>query len=151
MVRKIPLQKEMATHSSMLLLSHFSRVRLCATPQTAAHQASLSLGFSRQEHWSGVPLSSLLLKSRSPLCPHSYYWSPPNHFQFGAALLKQMFAQINLKILTCPSLSFNMDTFHQCGTLVTVDEPILQYFKPKSIVYTRAHFMLYTLCVLTNT
>ena len=42
----------------MLVLSRFSRVRLCATPQTAAHQAPLSLGFSRQEHWSGVPLPS---------------------------------------------------------------------------------------------
>ena len=31
------------------MLSHFSRVRLCVTPLTAAHQASLSLGFSRQE------------------------------------------------------------------------------------------------------
>ena len=29
--------------------------RLCVTPQTAAHQAPLSLGFSRQEHWSGLP------------------------------------------------------------------------------------------------
>ena len=37
------------------LLSRFSLVRLCATPQTAAHQAPPSLGFSRQEHWSGVP------------------------------------------------------------------------------------------------
>ena len=43
----------------LLLLSHFSRVRLCATPYTAAHQAPLSMGFSRQEHWSGVPLPSL--------------------------------------------------------------------------------------------
>ena len=33
----------------LLLPSRFSRVRLCATPQTAAHQAPLSLGFSRQE------------------------------------------------------------------------------------------------------
>ena len=33
----------------LLLLSHFSCVRLCATPQTAAHQAPPSLGFSRQE------------------------------------------------------------------------------------------------------
>ena len=38
----------------LLLLSHFSRVRLCATPLTAAHQAPPSLGFSRQEHWSGL-------------------------------------------------------------------------------------------------
>ena len=42
----------------LLLLSHFSRVRLCETPQTAAHQAPPSLGFSRQEHWSGLPFPS---------------------------------------------------------------------------------------------
>ena len=42
----------------LLLLSHFSSVRLCATPWTAAYQASLSLGFSRQEHWSGLPFPS---------------------------------------------------------------------------------------------
>ena len=39
----------------LLLLSHFSRVRLCATPETAAHQAPPSLGFSRQEYWSRLP------------------------------------------------------------------------------------------------
>ena len=47
----------------LLLLSHFSRVRLYATPQTAAHQAPLSLGFSRQEHWSGLPFPSPKHKS----------------------------------------------------------------------------------------
>ena len=35
-----------------------SRVRLLATPWTAAHQAPSSIGFSRQEYWSGVPLPS---------------------------------------------------------------------------------------------
>ena len=34
------------------LLSH---VRVCVTPWTVAHQAPLSMGFSRQEHWSGFP------------------------------------------------------------------------------------------------
>ena len=34
----------------LLLLSRFSRVRLCATPEMAAHQAPPSLGFSRQEY-----------------------------------------------------------------------------------------------------
>ena len=38
----------------------FSRVRLFETPWTAAFQAPLSMGFSRQECWSGVPLPSLL-------------------------------------------------------------------------------------------
>ena len=47
----------------LLLLSRFSRVRLCATPWTAAHQAPPSLGFSRQEHWSGLPFPS-------PMHPH---------------------------------------------------------------------------------
>ena len=35
-----------------------SRVQLLATPWTAAYQAPPSMGFSRQEYWSGVPLSS---------------------------------------------------------------------------------------------
>ena len=35
-----------------------SRVRLLATPWTAAYQAPLSMGFSRQEYWSGVPVPS---------------------------------------------------------------------------------------------
>ena len=38
-----------------------SRVRLLATPWTAAHQAPLSMGCSRQEYWSGVTLPSLPL------------------------------------------------------------------------------------------
>ena len=42
----------------LLLLSRFSRVRLCATPETAAHQALPSLGFSRQERWQGLPFPS---------------------------------------------------------------------------------------------
>ena len=47
----------------LLLLNHFSRVRLCATPWMAAHQAPLSLGFSRQEHWSGLPFPSPMHES----------------------------------------------------------------------------------------
>ena len=40
------------------MLSHFSRVRLGATPWTAAHHTSLSPEFSRQEYWSGLPFPS---------------------------------------------------------------------------------------------
>ena len=47
----------------LLLLSHFSHVWLCTTPSTAAHQASLSLGFSRQEHRSGLPFPSPMHES----------------------------------------------------------------------------------------
>ena len=39
-------------------MKSLSRVRLLVTPWTAAYQAPLSMGFSRQEYWSGVPLPS---------------------------------------------------------------------------------------------
>ena len=48
---------------ALLLLSRFSRVQLCATLWTAAHQAPPSLGFSRQEHWSGLPFPSPMHES----------------------------------------------------------------------------------------
>ena len=42
----------------LLVLSRFSRVRLCATPWTAAYQPPPSLWFSGQQYWDGVPLPS---------------------------------------------------------------------------------------------
>ena len=38
-----------------------SHVRLFATPWTAAHQAPPSMGFSRQEYWSGLPVCDAIL------------------------------------------------------------------------------------------
>ena len=40
---------------AVCVLSHFSCVRLFATPWTVALQAPLSMGFSRQEYWNGLP------------------------------------------------------------------------------------------------
>ena len=40
---------------TLCTLHHFSRVQLLVTLWTAAHQAPLSMGFSRQEYWSGLP------------------------------------------------------------------------------------------------
>ena len=73
----------------LLLLSRFSRVRPCATPWTAAHQASPSPGFSRQEHWSGLHflLQCMKVKSesevaqscRTPATPWTAaYQAPPS-------------------------------------------------------------------------
>ena len=49
--------------------------RTLATPWTAAHQAPLSMGFSRQEYWSGVPLPSLVYnithKQNRTVCSHT--------------------------------------------------------------------------------
>ena len=43
----------------LLLLSRFSRVQLCVTPWSVAHQAPLSMGFPWQEYWSELPCTPL--------------------------------------------------------------------------------------------
>ena len=53
------VDRPLAAEAALLLLSHFSRIRLWANPQTEAHQAPPSLGFPRQEYWSEVPSPSL--------------------------------------------------------------------------------------------
>ena len=63
----------------LLLLSHVSRVRLCATPETAAHQAPPSLGFSRQEHWSGLPFPSPVHESEKWKWSRSVMSDPQRH------------------------------------------------------------------------
>ena len=60
MIMSVSISFQNCWYPPFLLLSHFSRVRLCATPETEAHQAPSSLGFSRQEHWSGLPFPSLM-------------------------------------------------------------------------------------------
>ena len=58
-----------------IVLSHFSHVWLCATPWTVAHQAPLSMGFSRQNYWRALPspppgdLPDLGIKPASLMCP----------------------------------------------------------------------------------
>ena len=45
-------------------MKSLSRVQLLATPWTAAHQAPPSMGFSKQEYWSGVPLPPVFKKKK---------------------------------------------------------------------------------------
>ena len=59
----------------LLLLSCFSRVWLCATQWTAAHQAPPSLGFSRQECWSGLPFPSPMDESEKWKWSWSVVWT----------------------------------------------------------------------------
>ena len=57
-VKSLPAGQEVACHTGAAV-KPLSRVRFCATPQTAAHQAPLSMGWSRQECSSELPLPSL--------------------------------------------------------------------------------------------
>ena len=69
------------------MLSHFSPVRLFATPRTVAHQAPPSMGFSRQEYWSGL------------LCPSPGHLSDPGtelKSRVSAALAGILYHQRNL-------------------------------------------------------
>ena len=62
----------------------FSRVRFLATPWTAAYQAPLPMGFSRQEYWSGLPLPSL---KRSLVFPILLFSSSSLHWSLRKAFL----------------------------------------------------------------
>ena len=89
------------THPRML--SRFRRVQLCVTPWTAAHQALLSTGFSRQEHeWVAVAFSqdisylpelhsSVPILSFARICfPISLFFAFLVHFVFSVSLMYRM-------------------------------------------------------------
>ena len=112
----------------LLLLSRFSRVRLCATPQTAAHQALLSLGFSRQEHWSGLPYPSPMheVKNESEVtesCPTlttpwtAAYQAPPS-MGFSRQEYWSRVPSASLRILQI--LLFDINHFHSPRVLSNV-------------------------------
>ena len=52
------IDKYMYMHICVCVLSHFSHVQLFATLWTVAHQAPLSMGFSRQEYWNELSFPS---------------------------------------------------------------------------------------------
>ena len=76
----------------LLLLSRFSRVRLCATPWTVAHQAPPPMGFSRQDYWSGVPLPSPPIK-----LPTVFFRVRTNNFTICMEIQKTLNSQSNLE------------------------------------------------------
>ena len=80
----------------LCVLSHFSHVRLFATPWTVAHQAPLSLGFSRQEYWHGLPFpppGNLLDPGIKPMsltssCPDRWVFHHSGHLGRSAVHVK---------------------------------------------------------------
>ena len=91
-----------------------SRVRLLATPWTAAHQAPPSMGLSRQEYWSGVPLPSPFT-SLGRFIPSFFFFFPlmrcqwdcflnfsflyfvSSLYKYSQYLYKQWLIQLNIK------------------------------------------------------
>ena len=76
------------------VLSRFSHVRLFATQQAIACQAPLSMGFSRQEYWSGLPFPSpgdLPDPGIEPMSPALTGWffttEPPGKHIYGLAAM----------------------------------------------------------------
>ena len=75
-----------------------SRVRLFATPWTAAHQAPPSMRFSRQEYWSGVPLPSpsdlttQIIQNEETKC-----WYNSTNLTTDSIQISAVFPQLSLK------------------------------------------------------
>ena len=72
-----------------------SRVQLFATSWTAAYQASPSMGFSRQEYWSGVPSPSPQIRLRTPITAKAIVfvdkgWVAPRETRKGHQLLGEV-------------------------------------------------------------
>ena len=98
-------------------------VRLLVTPRTVTLQVPLSVGFSRQEYWSGLPrpppgdLPNLGIESRSPALQADSLPSEPPESQFGLSLLlfsfilKMFYLDSDLNWLIC-----KMDTFNYLFT-----------------------------------
>ena len=144
----------------LLLLSHFSSVRLCAIPQTAAHQAPPSLGFSRQEHWKCCHffLQCMKVKSESEVaqsCPtlrDPMDCSPPGSsvhgifqarvLEWGAIVFLYNYIQIvifvyNIYIYTIYICIF---IYIQIYTIYTIYKQLsIQCSPPLSLFFTHTH------------
>ena len=74
-------------HDWKVKVKSLSHVRLLATPGTAAYQAPPSMGFSRQEYWSGVPLPSPdLLNYKLWVNVHNLNFNKPSRYSWVKAL-----------------------------------------------------------------
>ena len=111
----------------------FSRVRLFATPWTAAHQAPLSMKFSRQEHWSGLPCPSPgdIVNSRSHMLGISLIYITLITPVLGTPVIPTYFS-------ASPQSPQGLPYFN----LIELD-PILPYLLPKQdMLYSRGFLTL---------
>ena len=157
-----PLEKGMATHSSILAwrspwteepgglqskakVKSLSRVRLFAIQWTVAHQAPLSMDFSRQEYWSGLPFSSpgdlpdQGIEPRSPALQADSLLSWPPFFYY----IPQYFFLVDLCVLykTLLSILFfckhPLSIFHPSFIVSLVEQKSLTFMIKTRVSHTR--------------
>ena len=102
-----------------------SHVRLLATPWTAAYQAPPSMGFSRQEYWSGVPLLSL-----------AFHWTEVFNYDVIKVII--------IFVLCCVLVKFCL----QCLFLPCDYENIFLCFLLFTLLFYVSHLHLYRICSL---
>ena len=119
--------------SQVILFSHFSHVRLSVTPWTIAHQAPLSVGFSRQEYWSGLPfpspedLPSPGIEPMSPALTGGFFTSaPPGKpflwlVQFTIITLR-LFISTRLKVIPFSSAWNRAKHIIDASTLINLND-----------------------------
>ena len=126
--------------SNAVLLSHFSRVRLCVTLKTAAHQAPLFLEFSRQEYWSGLPFPSpqlhLTTFSQSSIPSKIPYYI---YLLFLFRLLLLLFS-MTLTVLRSISQIFYMMVQYQNFSTVFLGTNLSLQITGRSTVEVNLHF-----------
>ena len=94
--------------------SRFSRVRLCVTPLTAAHQAPPSLGFSRQEHWSRLPFPSpMKVKNEREVAQSSPTLSNPMDCSLPGSSIHGIF---QARVLEWGAIDFSVSSRSQIKT-----------------------------------
>jgi len=106
-------------------MKSLSRVRLLATPWTAAYQAPPSMGFSRQEYWSGVPLPS-----------PAFHWTEVFNYDVIKVII--------IFVLCCVLVKFYL----QCLFLPCDYENIFLCFLLFTLLFYVSHLHLYRICSL---
>ena len=138
----------------LLLPSRFSRVRLCETPQMAAHQAPPSLGFSRQEHWSGLPFPSPIPQLKAEILqrsavsmvqlPHPYMTTGKTRVltrqTFVGKVISLLFNMLSLLVITfLPRSKCLLISWLQSPSAVSLKSPKINSFTVSTVSPSICH------------
>ena len=98
------------------MLSCFSLVGLCVTLWPVAHQALLSMEFSRQEYWSGLPCPLQGIFLTQGLNPHLLHWQAGSfRFFFSLSLIYFNWRLITILWWFLPYIHMNQPWVHMCS------------------------------------